>query len=353
VPRIPGSRRRASYASPDSVGIADWHRHTPPSFRISLRTSAFSAPLRHPSSVIARPSVPRFPLLLVRFSVTRCEKTGCNRRGGLCYPSRHVEVNGIHRVDGGLQMKKSILAFAVLAVLCVPMAAKANTITGVLNVTGTVEISNASIGFTDNEFYINNPAAAQQGGFAALAGTTGTIDNLTNPPDATGTVLDVPDFMTFSAAPNITITLTFLAPGIFGSAGCSSTPPATGQGCTPSVLGGQSPLSLENLSGNSSIASFSLSGSEVDSLTGDTVPVLGVFTVPLSSQNFQQLLATTADGGTVTSSFAAQFTTEGSPETAPESGTLSMMAIGIIAIGMMGLLRSRSARATARNLTAS
>jgi hypothetical protein len=237
-------------------------------------------------------------------------------------------------------MRKGILAFAFLAMLGVPLAATADTITGVLNVTGTVEISDGSIAFTGHAFSVNSPASSQQGGFAALAGTTGTIDNITNPPDATGP-LDVPDFITFAAAPNITITLTFLPPGVDGPAGCTQPVPAAGQICTPN-LPAQSPFDLANLSATSSIASFAILGTEFDSLTGDSVPVNGLFTVPLSDQNFQDLLATVGGGGTVTSSFAAQFTTATSPvPPVPEPGTLSMLAIGMLAIGMMGLVGFR------------
>ncbi len=232
--------------------------------------------------------------------------------------------------------------------LGLPLAASASTITGVLNVTGTVEISLGSIAFAGGQFSINSPASSQQGGFATLEGTMGGIDNITNPPDATGS-LDVPDFMTFAAAPNITVTLTFLEPGVDGAAGCTSTPPAAGQICTPSVPA-QSPLDLTNLSNASSVASFVISGTEWDSLTGNSVPINGVFTIPLSNESFQGLLETIGTGGTVTSSFAAQFTTAGtsSPPTMPEPGTLWMLVIG-----MMGLVGLKSPRSIARKSTAS
>jgi len=60
--------------------------------------------------------------------------------------------------------------------------------------------------------------------------------------------------------------------------------------------------------------------------TGDTVPINGVFTIPLSGQSFQDLLGTVGGGGTVTASFSGQFTATAS--SVPEPGTLSMMAIG-------------------------
>jgi hypothetical protein len=249
-------------------------------------------------------------------------------------------------------MRKSILAFAFLAVLGVPLASTASTISGVLSVTGTIEISNDSIAFGSNQFSVTSPASSQQGGFTALAGTTGNIGNITNPPYATGVIFPTPDFMTFAIVPNITFTLLELEPGTAGAAGCTSTPPAAGQMCTPS-LPSQSPFNLFNLSATSSIATFSILGVEVDSLTDTSTPVTGVFTVPLAGENFQTILATIAGGGTVSSSFAAQFTTDtSSVPPVPEPGTLSMMAIGMLAIGMLELVWFRRTRNTARISTA-
>lgn len=108
-------------------------------------------------------------------------------------------------------MARSALALSFLALVIIPAAGRASVITGVLNFTGTAEISLGMVDFTGNAFSINSPASTQQGGFTALEGTAGTIQSLANPPDATGP-LDVPDFLTFSAAPNITVTLTYLLP---------------------------------------------------------------------------------------------------------------------------------------------
>ncbi len=241
-------------------------------------------------------------------------------------------------------MTKSALALGLVAVLSVPMVARANLITGVLNTGGTATLTSDGITFLDNEFFINSPAAAQQGGFTALAGTTGGIDNITNPPDATGP-LDVPDFITFAAAPNITITLTDLLPGIEGAAGCADSPPAAGQVCTPNTPA-ESPLNLQNTSATSSTASFLILGIEVDSLTGDTIPITGEVTLPFVDHNFQDLLATIGADGTVTTSFSAQFATTGSVTgTVPEPGNLILILAGI---GVIGLVRLRSARFIAR-----
>lgn len=232
-------------------------------------------------------------------------------------------------------MTKSALVLTLIAVAYTPMTARAGLIYGVLNATGTANISTGSITFTGNTLNINSPASSQQGGFTVLEGTTGSIDNLTNPPDATGP-LNIPDFITFAAAPNISITLTFLLPGINGAAGCSLSPAAAGQQCTPNTPH-QSQYNLFNTSATSSTASFNVLGLEVDSTTGNTVEVTGAFTTPFTDLNYQQILATVLGGGTVTTSFAAEFAT-----VAPEPGTLAEVMIGLVAVGISLSRRKKS-----------
>jgi hypothetical protein len=230
-------------------------------------------------------------------------------------------------------MVRSALALSFLVLVSIPAAGRADVITGVLNFTGTAEISFGSIAFTDNSFSINSPASTQQGGFTALEGTTGTIQNIVNPPDATGP-LDVPDFITFAAAPNITFTLTFLSPGIDGAAGCSDSPPAAGQECSPNVPD-ESPFNLQNTSATSSTAAFDVLGTEVDSTTGNTIPITGIFTTQFSNLSFQDLLATVdgappPTGGTITTSFSAQFSTVPAPE--PSTLVELLMGIGLVCL---------------------
>jgi hypothetical protein len=233
-------------------------------------------------------------------------------------------------------MTKRVLAVSFVAFVSIPMVAQASLITGVLNFTGTAEVKFGTIAFEGNSFDINSPAASQQGGFMALAGTKGAIQDITNPPDATGP-LNVPDFITFSAAPNISITLTFLDPGINGAAGCLATPAAAGQECSPNIPA-QSPFNLENTSHTSSTASFNVQGVEVDSSTGDTIPITGAFTTPFSNESYQQILATVGSGGTITTAFSAEFSTL---PTVPEPSTLIELMTGFAVIGITSIWRKK------------
>jgi hypothetical protein len=220
-------------------------------------------------------------------------------------------------------MTKKFAPFSLLALICFPVAARAALLNGTLNVDSTINISLGTIDFQGNAFTISSST----GGFAALDGTTGTIGNITDPPDTPGSPLDVTDFMTFSAAPNISITLTLVEPGIDGAAGCAATSAAAGQACTPS----QTPFNFQNTSATSSTVFFVLTGLEVDSLTSTTIPITGLFTAQFPTMNFQQVLATIDGAGTVTNTISAQFTTDSS---VPEPNTWTAIAIGAAAIGL-------------------
>jgi hypothetical protein len=231
---------------------------------------------------------------------------------------------------------KSTITRLIVGLLALAAVGQCSLIEGVLNTTGTAQISLSSIVFVGNEMTLNTPGSSQVGGFTALAGTGATIDNITNPPDATGVLATpVPLFVTFAAAPGISFTLTELLPGIDGASDCTLFPPAAGQQCTPDVPS-ESPFNLQNTSATSSSASFSIAGYEIDSSTNDTVRIRGTFTTPFASIPYQTLLAAVLAGQTVTTSFSAQFVTESTPEPA----TLGLM-IGA-ALLMVGACRTRT-----------
>jgi len=230
-------------------------------------------------------------------------------------------------------MTKSVLTFTMAAMVIIPIAARASLITGTLNFTGEANITSSgatpgSIVFTGNTFTVQ-PSA---GGFAVLNATTGTIDAITNPPDAVDTPLDQP-FMSFVAAPNITIALTFLDAGIDGAAGCSDAVAMAGQLCTPDTPD-LSPFNLQNTSATTSTASFFFAGVETDSLTHTSIGVTGAFTDPGAALSYQGILALIAMGGTFTTPFSAQIITA-TPTPEPSTLTELMMGFGLVGIGLV------------------
>jgi hypothetical protein len=224
--------------------------------------------------------------------------------------------------------------------ICSAGAAKANTILGTLNTTGTAQIQLKRISFVNHVLSINGPGSTQTGGWVAFAGTQATINDISNPPDSVGSVNE-PNFITFAFAPNISFYFQFLFSGIDGAAGCTVSPAQAGQVCTPNQPN-QSPFNLENTSATSSAGSFRISGIEVDSATNTSAPFVGTFTTPFATQSFQDLLAVVAvPNGTVTTSFAAQFNVT-SP--VPEPGTVSesLIGLGLVAFGTLASRVRRS-----------
>lgn len=235
-------------------------------------------------------------------------------------------------------MMRNVLVLGLLGVMSVPLTASASLIEGQLNFTGAANISFGDIAFEGNDWTANS-GASQVGGFVPLGGTTGGIVDITAA-DPVGAPIDIPDFITFNAAPNISFTLTYLYAGIEGAAGCSDSPPAAGQVCTPPL----SPVNLANTSATSAFGSVDVAGFEIDTDTDETVPVVGTFSTPFSNLNFQQILAIIGNapgGGTVTTSFSAQFTTTPSPE----PGTWIQLMIGAGALGLGLVYRKRFGQA--------
>jgi hypothetical protein len=69
-------------------------------------------------------------------------------------------------------MAKSSFMLGLIAVISMPLAVRANLITGTVNTTGTVSISAGSIAFTSVSL---DPAAGQVGDFVALGGTAASL----------------------------------------------------------------------------------------------------------------------------------------------------------------------------------
>ena len=227
-----------------------------------------------------------------------------------------------------------VLSFAALS------TAYATPISGVVNTTGVASVNLTSINFLSgtfvpNLFLVSVPVSNS---FTGLAGTTGTIANLTNNltntgPQPVGASFTDANWMVFSSAsPLIAFDLTFIAPGIDGTGGCSSS--AIGATCTPFSF---SPFNLQNTTNGTSVA-FSVSGNARNVSTGELTPFTGNFTTQITSQNIPQILATINSGGSIVNSYSANFIAS----TVPEPGTISLFGAGLIGLGLLQRRRARS-----------
>lgn len=238
-----------------------------------------------------------------------------------------------------------LAALASVAILgCASAFAGSVDDSGVLNITGSVQISNGEIQFApfngvSGDFLIGVPGT---GVFAPLLGTTGNVLDLNSATEPVNQMVNVPDFMTFNAAPNLSFTLTELPQGTDPLCDPNNLPPpAAGQACT---LPG-TPYDLTNQTANSSTASFAVIGYVVDTNNpGVQTPFTGVFTTQFQ-ENFQSLVATVLSGGEVSATFSATFTAT-SVATPEPASTVTMLSGGLLLIGI-GVLGKRFRRARA------
>jgi hypothetical protein len=207
----------------------------------------------------------------------------------------------------------------------------------ILSTTGSVSVSNGAVAFyplggNSGSFEVGPP---DTGVFASLPGTAGTIENLNSLP--VNQTLNIPDFMTFAGAPNLSITLTELVGGTLGA--CSPQAAAAGQACSPTGT----PYNLSNETATSSVGSAMVEGYLVNSnQPGVTIPISGIFTTQFVNMSYQQLVNTIDNGGTIDSTYSAEFVTGVTPT--PEPATLALIPAGLLllAFGRFGQkLRAR------------
>jgi hypothetical protein len=243
-----------------------------------------------------------------------------------------------------MRLTPSILGAATFAVLSMFYGvAHAIPISGILNATGSLVESNGVITFTNSGpigggIFAVDPSST--GFWASLAGTSATVQPLSAAIEPPGFPVNIPNWITFNGVPTISVTLNLVLPGIHSAAACGAAP-AAGQNCTPPGT----PFNLTNLTASSSVESFGLQGTVVDtSSPGETSSFSGLFTVQFPSLSYQSLLASLGGGASVPTTYSAAFTATPNPViSTPEPSTLSLIGFGG-AVLSAGLLIKRTLR---------
>jgi len=230
---------------------------------------------------------------------------------------------------------RAFLTTAVIGVLST--VASAAIISGELNNAGDVQVTATDINFlplgVGTGTFTVTPGT-QTGSFIPLASTTGTILDLNQAAQPTGTPLNLANFMTFASAPGLHFDLDFIDPGVYTAAECGLAP-APGQTCTPFP---SSPFNLANTAVGST-ASFTIRGIVSDGSGDPSSSFTGTISTSFTGIPYQQLLATVAQGGSVDASFQGNFVVTA----VPEPSTLVLSSLGALLVLGAGWRRRRRA----------
>ncbi len=212
--------------------------------------------------------------------------------------------------------------------------AQGAAINGELKITGSVIVDDENIDWTppgSGEGVFNIDPFVNTGFFTALGGTSGTMLDLNLATAPVGVPnLNIVDFMTFAAAPTLTFTLDYIAPGPFSSAACFDAP-AAGQVCTfPG-----SPFGLSNATAGTSVVDLVLRGMVTDGSGDLPSTFVGTFSTQFNVPYQQLLDIVFVQGGSVNNTYSATLEVN----QIPEPGTVLLFGAGLLGIAW---LRKRS-----------
>lgn len=229
-------------------------------------------------------------------------------------------------------LNRAIAVVALTGLSAFSAIANAATITGNLNGNGSLVLTNGLVTFTNTGpigggIFTVDPSST--GFWTSLAGTTATVQPLSAVAEPPGVPVNVPNWMTFSAAPTVSVSLNLVLSGLYSAAACGAAP-AAGQSCTPTGT----PFNLTNLTTTSSFASFGIQGTVLDTASpGQTSSLSGLFTAQFADMNYQTLLTQVGGGGALATTYSASFTA--TPNAVPEPTSLSFLGLGVLALGAL------------------
>lgn len=262
-----------------------------------------------------------------------------------------------------MRLKLSATLFAALCLGVVAPAPSFGTpVTGTLNITGDATVTAVALNFLCDilspmsanscpanygNFIVTGPAA-QSGSFVSVANTSGLIQSLNATTTPINQGFSLPNFITFTAAPDMALDLNYIYAGTGGAC-----PPAGSATCTPMVPAlvspsnptGLSPFNLANTA-NGSSASFSVAGQTRRVSTGETAAFNGTFTAQFTSTpgtndaDVAHILAIFAAAGQITTSYSSTFVAT----TVPEPASTSLMIGGLLILASAGLKRFSAKR---------
>lgn len=259
------------------------------------------------------------------------------------------------------RLKSLSTALGVGFALLLPATSFGTPVTGTLNITGSATVSATILSFFCDTLQVGScpsgyggerlPGTGQTGTFATITpGSPYFISTIATPsaggPALVGRSFMLPNFITFQAAPDIFLDLTFISTGVFSACTASGnvncTPDGIPQLVNPTNLTGKSAFNLSNTA-NGSSASFAVSGVTRRASTNETAPFNGVFTAQFVSTpgtndaNVDAILFQLATAGSISNSFSATFVAT----VVPEPATTSLLIGGLLIFAGAGFRRFR------------
>jgi hypothetical protein len=197
--------------------------------------------------------------------------------------------------------------------------------------TGLIDWNNENSPFASNEATIRSSGLT--GSFAGDGGQTVTINSLNSSGQPVGTTFTDYNFIDFLGDPTFPELLAnFIPSGTGGSTGCSSSPPASAQTCTPGAP--LAAFTFLNLASSFSSATWYISGVTSDGLSSWSAQINMFFDV-----SYQQVLDNFTSNGSITDTYTAQVTVSEIPVivgTVPEPATLPLMGSGLVLLAWLG-----------------
>jgi hypothetical protein len=218
----------------------------------------------------------------------------------------------------------------------------ATTISGTFDLTGSVTLTPTTFTWTSNGGTANQATIVANsdlsGSFVALGGTTVTIADLNSAVEPVGTLFADQNFINFLAAPTFpSLLIDYIAVGTGGAAGCTATPPAGGQTCTPAG----SPFTFTNASEKIGTTTVIVSSVQFDfsGVTSDGQSSWGGIFTTQFNEPYQSVL-TNIEAGSDTSAYSdSNLVITETTTTTPEPGTLVLFGSGLL--GVAGLVRRK------------
>ena len=245
--------------------------------------------------------------------------------------------------------RKVLLVTLLLAGLCC-FGLQASPISGSFQLDGSVTVSGTSISWSSQGGANTAFLTGATGAYAAANNTFVNVATLTNPPETVGQSFTDTAFITFPSVPSLgALDINFIFPGVDGTAGCASTPPAAGQVCTPPITQNGStvpgPFNMQNISGSSGPQATITWAFAGDAISGGSVG--GTWNGNFTSQEnvpFQTILSQLASSGSVNNTFS-EATLVVAVSSVPEGGTFALVGLGLVVFsrGLARMGKKRSA----------